>query len=913
MKKKLKFYLFWIVVFSLFFKESPIFAQFNHPELKWEEIKSPHFFVYYYRGEESFAQKIVNFAEQVYPRITTDLGYRPTSKTPIIIKNYDDTSGGYTSLLEGKIVIQAQSDPFSSSGDLYWAREVIAHEFTHIVTFAAVGGESVIPLRRLIANLILPMWFIEGLAEYEGEEWHSLKEMVVNDEASEGKIFKKVDLGAFYFFDGWGRLSGYYQSESFVRYIFNTYGKDKIAPILAYLRNQPLLKLTGELNLGTGEMDILPAPSFPSFDEALKKIIGKDSSTLYTEWRRWIINKCPKEKSPEFPLLPQKLLSSQGIKNRSPIFSPSGEKIAFTSNRGYDYSIFDLYLMDLQSKKVKKLEEAVNPDIFFSPDGKKILYSKMGFCPDKRAFLNDIYLIDIERGKKTRLTSGLRATQPSFSPDGEKIVFVKKEGGNSNLCLLNLKDGKVFSLTNSYDGLTQNFSPSFSPDGRSIVFVSFRKGKRDIYLMNLKEGIFTPLTLDKADDRCPLFSSCGNYIYFVSNRKNGIFNLYSLCLKDKSIERFVPLEQIFEPNISPDGKEIVFSKYSKGKFNIYLAYLKDFKKERIVLYEERKTKMSSLFRIYPSSSYQPEIDIHYFFPWVYLINGYPYLSLESYASDVLEKHTLIFTAFIGEDSQYDLTYINRNFLPTLWLNIYKSQEKRGLDTGLEYLLDAQKSVEVALRFERRNIYPYLSLEPQSVEINSIRTAWMFNKMIPVCDPEFNPRGSKAFLGVEYSGKEIGSDLGYVFYQGEWKNYKDLGNKRSLAFQISGGRIENKEGSIPLSLTLGGENIFRGYPLNYLSGENILFSSLEYRFLLLKRIGGSSSFYLDRLGGVLFVDVGSAWGKEKQMELKRSLGFEARLRILPFSRYSLIFRLGVAWPLDYEDKRGKVFFTIGNVF
>jgi len=913
MKKKLKFYFFWIVVFSLFFKESPIFAQFNHPELKWEQIKSPHFFVYYHQGEESFAQKIVNFAEEVYPHITTDLGYRPTSKTPIIIKNYDDTSGGYTSLLEGKIVVQAQSDPFSSSGDLYWAREVIAHEFTHIVTFTASGGESVIPLRRSIVHLILPMWFIEGLAEYEGEEWHSLKEMVVSDEASEGKIFKKLDLGAFYFFDGWGRLSGYYQSESFVRYIFNTYGKDKISAILAYLRNQPLLKLTGELNLVTGEMDISPAPSFPSFDEALKKTIGKDSSSLYTEWRRWIINKYKKEKLPEFSLPLQKLLSSQGRKNRSPIFSPSGEEIAFTSNRGYDYSIFDLYLMNLQTKKVKKLEEAVNPDISFSPDGKKILYSKLRFYPVKRAFLNDICLIDIESGKMTRLTSGMRATQPSFSPDGGKIVFVKKEGGNSNLYLLNLKNGKISFLTDDYDGLTQNFSPFFSPDGRNIVFVSFRKGKRDIYLINLKEGVLTPLTLDKADDRCPLFSPCGNYIYFTSNRKNGIFNLYSFCLKDKSIERYTPSDQVFEPNISSDGEKIIFSKYTKGKFNIYLAFLKDFKKERIVLLEEKKTKISSLFRIYPSSSYQPEINIHYFFPWIYLINGFPYLSLESYASDMLEKHTLIFTALMGEDSQYDLTYINRNFLPTLWLNIYKLSEGKGLDAGLNYSLDAQKSIEIAFHSERKSMFLYPDSQPQSMEVNNIRTILSFSKMIPVCDPELNPRGSKAFLKIEYSSKEIGSDVDYVFYEGEWKNYKDLGDKKSLAFQISGGRIENKEGSIPLSLTLGGKNIFRGYPLDYLSGENILFSSLEYKFLLSKRIGGSSSFYLDRLGGALFMDVGSAWGKEKQMELKRSLGFEARLRILPFSRYSLILRLGVAWPLDYKDKRGKVFFTIGNVF
>jgi len=917
MKRRLKFYHFpGIVLLLLLVREEIIFAQFNHPELKWKEIETSHFLVYYHEGEENFAQKIANFAEEVYPFITTDLGYEPTLKTSVIIKNYDDTTGGYTSLLEGKIVIQAQSDPSSESGNLHWAKKVIAHEFTHIVTFAAAGGESLIPLRKLIVNLILPMWFIEGLAEYEGEEWHSLKRMIVSDEVSGKEIFKKEDLGAFYFFDGWGVLSGYYQSESFVRYIFGTYGKDKIAAILSYLRKQPLLKLKGELNLATGEMDLLPSPSFPSFNEALKEAIGKDFSTLYGEWKDWIIEKYKEKKSSQFfSLFPEKILTSQGRKNRSPVFSPDGKKIAFTSDQGYDYSIFNLYLMDLQTKKVKKLDEAVNPDIAFSPDGKRIAYSKVGFCPVKRAFLSDIYFVNTKSGRITRLTSGMRATQPSFSPDGEKIVFVRKEGGNSNLYLLNLKDGKISSLTNSYDGLTQNFSPSFSPDGKSIVFVSFNRGQRNIYLMNLEEKISSPLTLDKADDRCPLFSPCGNYIYFISDRIDGIFNLYSLCLKDKSIERYTLLEQVFEPDISPDGEKITFSKYTKGKFNIYLTYLKELKRERISFPQEKETKITSpLSKIYSSSPYQPRIEVRYFSPWIYLINGSPYLSLESYASDILEKHTFISTLILGEDSQYDFTYINRSFTPTFWLNLYRLPKGEGLDTGLEYFFDAQKSVELAFCSEKKNIYLYWpDLKLELIRVNSIRLLWMFNKMIPVCDPYLNPRGSKAFLGVEYSGKEIGSDLGYVFYQGEWKNYKYLGNKRSLAFQISGGRIENKEGSIPLSLTLRGENIFRGYPPDYLSGENILFSSLEYRFLFLKRIGGSLSFYLDRLGGALFMDMGSAWGKEKEIRVKRSIGLEVRSRILPFGKYSLIFRLGIAWPLDDEDKRGKIFFGIGNVF
>jgi len=78
------------------------------------------------------------------------------------------------------------------------------------------------------------------------------------------------------------------------------------------------------------------------------------------------------------------------------------------------------------------------------------------------------------------------------------------------------------------------------------------------------------------------------------------------------------------------------------------------------------------------------------------------------------------------------------------------------------------------------------------------------------------------------------------------------------------------------------------------------------------MGGSSSLYIDRLGGALFFDIGDAWSGD-EVKLKKDWGVEFRLKILPFCRYSLILRLGIAWPLDYKDKAGRVFFNIGGIF
>ncbi len=74
----------------------------NHPELYWKVIQTPHFSIYYHQQEETFAQQVARVGEEIYPSVTSDLGYQPRQKTPIIVENYSDNTGGYTSILPAK-------------------------------------------------------------------------------------------------------------------------------------------------------------------------------------------------------------------------------------------------------------------------------------------------------------------------------------------------------------------------------------------------------------------------------------------------------------------------------------------------------------------------------------------------------------------------------------------------------------------------------------------------------------------------------------------------------------------------------------------------------------------------------------------------------------------------------------------
>jgi TolB protein len=108
-----------------------------------------------------------------------------------------------------------------------------------------------------------------------------------------------------------------------------------------------------------------------------------------------------------------------------------------------------------------------------SPDGKYIAFvSDRGGSPQ-------IYIMHRDGSDIKRATfEGSYNTSPSWSPKGDRIVFVSRRGTN-----------QIFTARPDGSGLTQlttvrnNEDPSFSPDGRYITFSSDRDGVKGIYIM----------------------------------------------------------------------------------------------------------------------------------------------------------------------------------------------------------------------------------------------------------------------------------------------------------------------------------------------------------------------------------------------------------------------------------------------
>ena len=104
--------------------------------------------------------------------------------------------------------------------------------------------------------------------------------------------------------------------------------------------------------------------------------------------------------------------------------------------------------------------------------------------------------------------------EPSWSPDGSRLVFISNRDGPLNLYTVSVNGTGLARLTS---GSSEDDSPSWSPDGRSIAFVSTRDGNPEIYRMNADGSGAVRLTDDPGIDIHPTWAPDGRSIIWNSS------------------------------------------------------------------------------------------------------------------------------------------------------------------------------------------------------------------------------------------------------------------------------------------------------------------------------------------------------------------------------------------------------------
>ncbi len=180
----------------------------------------------------------------------------------------------------------------------------------------------------------------------------------------------------------------------------------------------------------------------------------------------------------------------------------------------------------------------------------------------------DIYVMEDDGTNRRRLTKNTaptRDTYPRWSPDGERIAFIRDMDQNnqrsSELFLMNADGTNVQRLTNDNVG---DYYPSWSPDGKKIAFDSSRSGRSEVHVMDLATLDVTQLTGLDGDKgaTAPDWSPDGAEIVYENFTDVGK-NIYVMSA-DGSDQRELldpkPVEgmQRFFPRWSADGQRIVF-------------------------------------------------------------------------------------------------------------------------------------------------------------------------------------------------------------------------------------------------------------------------------------------------------------------------------------------------------------------
>jgi Tol biopolymer transport system component/DNA-binding winged helix-turn-helix (wHTH) protein len=173
---------------------------------------------------------------------------------------------------------------------------------------------------------------------------------------------------------------------------------------------------------------------------------------------------------------------------------------------------------------------------------------------------------------------------PVFSPDGEKIAFRleddselgKGSGHPPGIYVSDLGSGELIQLTTE----EQNGNPTWSPDGESLAFVRTKQEDRGIYRVSAKGGeVRRFMAVDGHSSQTDLaWSPDGKYIAFTSASPNGSAPLFAFSIATNDVRPLtdpVGKDQDWGPAYSPDGSRIAFVRRRIADLaeNIFVASL----------------------------------------------------------------------------------------------------------------------------------------------------------------------------------------------------------------------------------------------------------------------------------------------------------------------------------------------------
>lgn len=208
--------------------------------------------------------------------------------------------------------------------------------------------------------------------------------------------------------------------------------------------------------------------------------------------------------------------------------SPDGSKVLFSYfiYKGQTRSfLWQLYTLDLQSLVVRNVSPSLSDDSYgaWSPSGDRIAFWS------NRLGTNSIWMVDLTQDSTYQIidVEDVNNTRTTWLPNGEELVFVSADSSRkTTLYRLSLATGETTALYS--DELTSSQvafkHPMISPDGRYVAFVkAFLDYTEELWVLDLNSNTPTQLTEGQSDWH-PVWSPDGNKILFSRTRHLFLIN-----------------------------------------------------------------------------------------------------------------------------------------------------------------------------------------------------------------------------------------------------------------------------------------------------------------------------------------------------------------------------------------------------